>query len=88
VVAAVRFGWFIPTSGDARVFGLASAAIPPDLDHFVRVARTAEAAGFEYALVPVQTQCYEAWVTCSMVAARTERLTLLLAAAPATLCRR
>lgn len=82
MATAVQFGWFIPTSGDTRAIGLASATIPPDLDHFVRVARAAEAAGFNYALVPVQTQCYEAWVTCSMVAARTERLTLLVAARP------
>ncbi len=44
--------------------------------------QAAEAAGFEYALVPVQTACYEAWISCAMVAARTERLTLLVAARP------
>lgn len=41
---------------------------------FVRVAQAAEAAGFEYALVPVQTACWEAYIACAMVAARTERI--------------
>ena len=53
----LRFGWFIPTAGDMRAFGDPSANIPPDLDHFTRVAHAAEDAGLEYALVPVQTMC-------------------------------
>lgn len=56
----LHFGWFIPTSGDTTAFGVPSATIPPSLDHFVRVAAAAERAGFEYALVPVQTACWEA----------------------------
>ena len=75
----LRFGWFIPTAGDTRAFGNDAASIPPSLDHFTKVAQAAESAGFEYALVPVQTMCYEAWVTCSMIAARTERLKPLVA---------
>ena len=75
----LRFGWFIPTAGDASSFSDPAASIPPSLDHFTKVARAAESAGFEYALVPVQTMCYEAWVTCSMIAARTERLKPLVA---------
>lgn len=75
----IRFGWFIPTAGDTSAFGDRSATIPPSLDHFTNVARTAEQAGFEYALVPVQTMCYEAWVSCAMIAARTERLRPLIA---------
>ena len=82
MTTAVPFGWFSPTSGDTRAIGLASASIPPDLDHFVLVARAAEVAGFSDALVPMQTQSDEVWMTCSMVAARTERLTLLVAARP------
>ncbi len=78
----IRFGWFIPTAGDTTAYGDASARIMPSLEMFVRVARAAEGAGFEYALVPVQTECYEAWVTCSMISAQTERLTMLVAARP------
>lgn len=78
----LHFGWFIPTSGDTTAFGVASATIPPSMEHFVRVATAAERAGFEYALVPVQTACWEAWISCAMIAARTERLKLLVAARP------
>ncbi len=75
----IRFGWFIPTAGDTSDFGDPAANIPPSLDHFTKIALAAENAGFEYALVPVQTMCYEAWVTCSMIAARTERIKPLVA---------
>ncbi|MCH7483553.1 MAG: LLM class flavin-dependent oxidoreductase, partial [Chloroflexi bacterium] len=75
----LRFGWFIPTAGDTKAFGDPSANIPPGLDHFTKVALAAEDAGFEYALVPVQTMCYEAWVSCAMIAARTKRLKPLVA---------
>ena len=78
----LRFGWFIPTSGDTEHLGTNPLEIPPDLDHFVAVAQAAEAAGFSYLLVPVQTACWDAYVTCSFVAARTERIKLLLAARP------
>ena len=78
----IHFGWFIPTAGDTTAFGVPSATTPPSLELFERVAKAAESAGFEYALVPVQTACYEAWITCAMIAARTESLKLLVAARP------
>ncbi len=76
----LHVGWFIPTSGDTTAYGDREASIPPSMELFERVARAAEAAGLEYALVPVQTACWEAWITCAMVAAKTERLTMLVAA--------
>lgn len=76
----VEFGWFIPTMGDTTAFGDPSAFREPNLDMFVKVAQTAEDAGFEYLLVPVQTQCWEAYVTCAMVVARTKKIDALLAA--------
>ena len=75
----LRFGWFVPTSGDTSAFSDPDATIPPSLEHFTNVALAAESAGFEYVLVPVQTMCYEAWVSCAMIAARTERLQPLIA---------
>ncbi|MCC7364170.1 MAG: LLM class flavin-dependent oxidoreductase [Dehalococcoidia bacterium] len=78
----IHFGWFIPTSGDTTAFGVPSAAIEPGLETFVRIATAAERAGFEYALVPVQTLCWEAWITCAMVVAKTERIKMLVAARP------
>ena len=77
----LRFGWFIPTAGDTTTLADPTRT-PPSLELFTRVALAAEAAGFDFALVPVQTACWEAWITCAMVAARTERLTLLVAARP------
>ncbi|MCH8008629.1 MAG: LLM class flavin-dependent oxidoreductase [Chloroflexi bacterium] len=75
----LRFGWFIPTIGDTSAFGDPGATMKPSLELFTDIAVAAEAAGFEYTLVPVQTMCYEAWVTCAMVAARTTRLKQLIA---------
>ena len=75
----LRFGWFIPTVGDTSAFGDPSATMKPSLELFTDIAIAAEKAGFEYTLVPVQTMCYEAWVTCAMVAARTTRLKQLIA---------
>ncbi|MEX0786978.1 MAG: LLM class flavin-dependent oxidoreductase [Dehalococcoidia bacterium] len=75
----LRFGWFIPTVGDTRAFGDPEATMKPSLELFTDIALAAEAAGFDYTLVPVQTMCYEAWVTCAMVAARTTRLKQLIA---------
>lgn len=77
----LHVGWFIPTSGDTTAYGDHDATVPPSMELFDRVAHAAEAAGFEYALVPVQTACWEAWITCAMLA-RTERLTMLVAARP------
>src|SRR5688500_7029864 len=77
----LRFGWFIPTAGDTTTLA-DPTRIPPGMELFTRVALAAETAGFDFALVPVQTACWEAWITCAMVAARTERLTLLVAARP------
>lgn len=77
----LRFGWFIPTSGDTTALR-EMAEMPPSMELFERVGRAAEAAGFSYALVPVQTACWEAWISCAMIAARTERLTMLVAARP------
>ncbi|MFN0095663.1 MAG: LLM class flavin-dependent oxidoreductase [Dehalococcoidia bacterium] len=75
----VRFGWYIPTHGDGLT---PSDFIPPDIGLFMRVANAAERAGFEYALVPVATGCYDAWISTAMMAAKTERLKMLVAARP------
>ena len=53
----LEFGWFLPTAGDTTAYGLASAQVAPSLPLFDKVVAAAEAAGFEYMLVPVQTAC-------------------------------
>ncbi|MGI8927183.1 MAG: LLM class flavin-dependent oxidoreductase [Tepidiformaceae bacterium] len=80
--APLRFGWYIPTHGDGRTVADPATFIPPDMDLFMRVAHAAEDAGFEYALVPVAPGCYEAWISTAMMSAKTERLTMLVAARP------
>ncbi len=78
----LRFGWYIPTHGDGTTVGDPATFIPPDMELFMRVARAAENAGFEYALVPVATGCYEAWISTAMMAAKLDRLKMLVAARP------
>ncbi len=78
----LRFGWYIPTHGDGTTFGDPATEIPPSMEMFMRVAEAVEAAGFEYALVPVATGCYEAWVSTAMISARTTKLKMLVAARP------
>ena len=59
----LEFGWFLPTAGDTTAYGVASAQVAPTLELFDKVTAAAEAAGFEYMLVRVQTACWEAWVS-------------------------
>ncbi|HUF52525.1 MAG TPA: LLM class flavin-dependent oxidoreductase [Dehalococcoidia bacterium] len=76
----IDFGWFLPSMGDAEVIG------PPTreatLDYLVDVAKTAEDAGFNFALIPVGTTCQDAWLVAGLVGARTERLKFLVAMRP------
>ena len=76
----VDFGWFLPTMGDSELIG------PPDreatLDYLVDVARAAEGAGFNFALVPVGNTCQDAWLASAVVAGRTEKLKFLVAMRP------
>ena len=78
----LEFGWFLPTSGDTTAYGLASAQIAPSLELFDKVVAAAEAAGFEYMLVPVQTACWEAWISSAMMVARSKSIRMLVAARP------
>lgn len=76
----IDLGWFIPTMGDTSRIGDPSAGTPPSLDLFTHIAQTAEDAGFTYLLVPVMPECHEAYISCAMVSARTERIDMLVAA--------
>jgi alkanesulfonate monooxygenase len=78
----LEFGWFLPTAGDTTAYGVASAQVPPSLELFDKVTAAAEAAGFEYMLVPVQTACWEAWVSSAMMVARSKSIRMLVAARP------
>lgn len=76
----IDFGWFLPTMGDSELVGPPTR--PATVDYLAQVARTAEDAGFVFALVPVGTTCMDAWLASSMVAARTEKLKFLVAMRP------
>jgi alkanesulfonate monooxygenase len=78
----LEFGWFLPTSGDTTCYGDREAFIPPSAALFDRVVLAAEAAGFDYFLVPVATTCWEAWISSAMAVARTRRIKALVAARP------
>lgn len=79
---SIEFGWFVPTNGDGTSLGDARTAIPPSPELFVRVARAAEEAGFEYLLVPVATTCWEAWIVTAMLIPQTSSIDMLVAARP------
>jgi alkanesulfonate monooxygenase len=81
-VAPVTFGWFLPTYGDSRTLGDPATFTAPSHDVFLRVALAAEQAGFEYLLVPVATECWEAWVTTAVMAGQTSTIKMLVAARP------
>ena len=78
----LEFGWFLPTSGDTTAYADRDADVPPSLEMFDRIVAAAEAAGFEYLLVPVSTTCWDAYITSAMMLARTKRIRMLVAARP------
>lgn len=78
----LEFGWFLPTSGDTTCYGDKDKFIPPSPALFDRVILAAEAAGFDYFLVPVASTCWEAWIASAMAMARTRRIKALVAARP------
>ncbi|MBB1597784.1 LLM class flavin-dependent oxidoreductase [Achromobacter sp. UMC46] len=78
----LKMGWFCPTNGDLTAFGDPSKAIPRTPDHFLKVAASAEQAGFEYILIPVGPACWEAWTCASFIAANLRKIKPLVAMKP------
>ncbi len=78
----LEFGWYIPTNGDTTAFKVPEKQMPPSLDLFERIIHSAEAAGFEYILLPVIPSCWEAYMSGAFLAARTRSIKPLLAARP------
>ena len=77
----LEFGWFIPTRGDTDDYG-EPLKIAAGLEMFERVAQAAERAGFEYMLIPVGHQCWDAWMTGAMMTRKTSKIRMLIAARP------
>jgi alkanesulfonate monooxygenase len=78
----LEFGWFLPTAGDATTLGDRDGQVPASLELFDRVITAAEEADFEYLLVPVNTECWEAWITAAMMIGRSRSIRMLVAARP------
>jgi alkanesulfonate monooxygenase len=79
---SLEFGWFLPTGGDTVTYGTKDGIVPPSMELFEKIALAAEAAGFEYLLVPVATACWDAYISSAMVLARTRSIRMLVAARP------
>src|SRR2546430_14090792 len=76
----LEFGWYPPTQGDTTAYGLMDGQIPGSPELCDRVVQAAEAAGFEYLLIPVGSVCWEAWITGAFMAARSSSIKPLIAA--------
>ena len=77
---ALEFGWYLPTSGDTTSYADGPNVVPAGTPMFDRVIAAAEAAGFEYLLVPVAIPCWEAWVTTAFMAGRSSSIPISKAA--------
>ncbi|REJ12854.1 MAG: F420-dependent oxidoreductase [Paenibacillaceae bacterium] len=77
----VELGWFLPTAGDGRYVGVKPER-EPTLDYLIRVAQTAEKAGFTFTLIPTSGVCRDAWVVGSAIMAHTKTLSPLVAVRP------
>lgn len=77
----VEFGWFIPTTGDGKYIGVKQER-ESTADYMIGVARTAERAGFTFALIPTGGSCIDAWVVGSAIATHTSVLKPLVAMRP------
>ncbi len=78
----LEFGWYLPTHGDTTAYGVMEAQVPGSPELCDRVVQAAEAAGFEYLLIPVGSVCWEAWITGAFMAARSSKIKPLIAARP------
>jgi alkanesulfonate monooxygenase len=78
----LEFGWFLPTSGDTTAYADRSKSTPASLDMFDRVVKAAEAAGFEYMLVPVAAVCWDAYIASAIMIGRSKSIRMLVAARP------
>lgn len=78
----ITFSWFTPSNGDGTHIGLKKPEREPELDYLIRVAQTAEQAGFEGILVPVGTPFLDSWMVGSALVHHTKRIRPLIAIRP------
>ncbi|TNJ66978.1 LLM class flavin-dependent oxidoreductase [Paenibacillus hemerocallicola] len=78
----VHFSWFTPTNGDGSFIGLKKPEREPNLDYLIRIAQTAEKAGFCGILVPVGTPYLDSWMVGSALIHHTKHIRPLIAIRP------
>ncbi|MCH9672219.1 MAG: LLM class flavin-dependent oxidoreductase [Gammaproteobacteria bacterium] len=79
---SLEFGWFLPTSGDTSAYGVPESTVDITPEHLRRVVHAAEAAHFQYLLIPVDKACWEAYIAGAFMAAETATIKPLIAARP------
>lgn len=77
----LEFGWFLPTRGDTLDYSIPQQ-VPSSPEMFERVVKAAEDNGFEYILLPVHAQCWDAWLTGALMTRHTKSIRMLIAARP------
>ncbi|WP_102693004.1 LLM class flavin-dependent oxidoreductase [Rummeliibacillus pycnus] len=77
-----HFYWFAPTNGDGEFLGLKEAERNPTADYLVKVAQTAEDAGFEGILIPTGIPYLDSWMVGSAIIHRTKNIKPLVAFRP------
>lgn len=78
----MRYYWFAPTNGDGEYLGLDIPDREPSLDYLVKVAKTAEQAGFEGMLIPTGIPYLDSWLVGSAIIHHTEHIKPLIAFRP------
>lgn len=88
---SVEFHWFIPSGGDGRhlvntavrgVVGSARGTRAPTPDYLAQVARVAEHAGFDGAMLPAGPNTEDAWLLAAALANETRRLRFMVSFRP------
>lgn len=81
-MSGLRFCWYAPTHGDARIIGGRSADLAWSPVYINEVGAAAEAAGFDMILIPAGLDCADATVTAAHLAHATSALRFLIAVRP------
>jgi alkanesulfonate monooxygenase len=74
--------WFFPTSGDERYLGSPVLKREAHAGYLKQIATALDELGYFGALLPTGTDCEDAWITASYLAAVTRRLRFLVAIRP------
>ncbi|GAB6926260.1 FMNH2-dependent alkanesulfonate monooxygenase [Paenibacillus sp. JCM 10914] len=77
----VELGWFIPTTGDGEYIGIAPQR-PASPEYLTAVAKAAEAAGYEFTLIPAGGDCWDGFIVGSWITSQTTKLKALVALRP------